>query len=468
MKYYWSWDPFLSTLGYTFNTSTQTWTNTRTGESGNFTNGLIETKQNPAFKGIFDLAHDHGVKVLASIGGWSMSKHFDEVAADAGKRARFIKDIKKLINLGFDGIDVDWEYPGRTGMNFTGTQADFNNYSMLMEEIREAVGPNKLVSGCFNAIVKPNEFDWKRLDKVMDYFNMMTYDLNGGWSDKAGHNAPLFDYPNQEFEGLSLAATVDSLRKRGVNMKKVNLGGAFYGKGVICNGPAGVNVTTVKKPITIQPDGPILSAGDFDNFKVDVWDATPNYSYIVKYANAAQGWTEKWDNNAMVPYKTKGNYFLSYDNEKSVACKAQFIKDNDLAGIIVWQVYGDLIGLDAGCTTDKMPYCSGATSPLINEINRVFASSTKTCQYTSSISNNLLLNHSITLSPVPSTGKIQVLLGKLAVQTEISVYNMMGEEVHTCHIEKDAIIDLSYLKRGMYVLYTHSQIGQGYSKFILE
>ncbi len=112
VQYYWNWDPFLSTLGYTFNSSTQMWTNTNTGETGSFANGLIETKQNAAFKGIFEIAHSHGVKVMASIGGWSMCKHFKEVAADATKKAKFIADVKKLIKMGFDGIDIDWEYPG--------------------------------------------------------------------------------------------------------------------------------------------------------------------------------------------------------------------------------------------------------------------------------------------------------------------------------------------------------------------
>ena len=54
------------------------------------------------------------------------------------------------------------------------------------------------------------------------------------------------------------------------------------------------------------------------------------------------GWVRKWDNEAKVPYLTKGNFFLSYDDEESIGIKAQFINDNNLGGTIIWTVYGDL------------------------------------------------------------------------------------------------------------------------------
>ncbi len=350
------------------------WTNVNTGESGAFP--LAVPRQGGA-KGLLDLAHENGVKVMASIGGWSMCKHYPEMAADPAKRQRFVNDCKTLIAKGFDGIDLDWEYPGSEGMNFTGTPADFTNFAVLIEEIRAAIGPGKLITSCFTASPAKltNSFDWPRVSRTLDYFNMMTYDYNGGWSNKAGHNSPLYDYPGAEVAGFSVDATANAAVAAGIPRAKLNLGVGFYGRGVVTNGPAALNAATVKRPETVQPDGAVNTCADFTNWPRDVWDGTPNYSAIA--ANTAD-WTEHWDDNAKVPYKTKGNFFLSYDNERSVAAKAQYVKDRNLGGVIIWHAAGDWLNLAANVVPKgpKLVYCPDTRAPLVNKINETFASGT--------------------------------------------------------------------------------------------
>jgi chitinase len=349
------------------------WKNVNTNETGSFPLNIHKQGGAP---GILELAHQKGVKVLASVGGWSMCKHYPEVAADATKRAKFVADCVKLINMGFDGIDFDWEYPNDAGMNIEHySAADYTNFAILLEQVRAAIGSSKLMTSCFSASTsKLQGFDWPRLSNTLNYLNMMTYDYNGGWSNKAGHNSPLYDYPGAEYSNYSIHATVQGLRQLGVNLSKVNIGAPFYGRGVITAAAATLNGTTVKRAETVQPDGPIQTSADYTNWAKDLWDGTPNYAIIQLSTGAGSGWTDYWDDNAKVPYKTKGNYFLSYDNERSVGEKAQYIKDNGLAGVIIWQVYGDMTNMTSSTVPKgKLIYCPNTTNPLVNKINAVFA-----------------------------------------------------------------------------------------------
>ncbi|WP_158250355.1 glycosyl hydrolase family 18 protein [Aquimarina sp. I32.4] len=370
-KEFWGWDEKLRALGYEPHPegAYKGWVKTATGEQGTWP--LEEYLEASMLK----IAHENGVKVMASIGGWSMCKHFPEMAADVTKRARFVADCKKLIDeYGFDGIDLDWEYPGPfDGMNFTGSVADYKNFTTLVKEIRAAIGPNKLITAAMSASPsKLGGLEWAELDKYMDYYNMMTYDFNGGWSNKAGHNSPLYDYPEAEYQDFSLDATYKKLAALNVNLSKVNLGVAFYGRAVTTEGSPTLGGKTKKTPQVFAVDGPVDSASDLVNFK-DM-EGTPYYTTILKEL-ASGNWTENWDDTAKVPYLTHktSNSFLSYDNERSLSLKAEYIKNKKLAGCIVWEVFSDFVVGPETKKIGKYPYCPATKAPLANVINKAFA-----------------------------------------------------------------------------------------------
>ena len=69
--------------------------------------------QHDTSKGIIELAHQVNVEVMPSIGGWTLSDNFPGIAASAAKRQNFARQCAELIRAyDFDGIDIDWEYPG--------------------------------------------------------------------------------------------------------------------------------------------------------------------------------------------------------------------------------------------------------------------------------------------------------------------------------------------------------------------
>jgi chitinase len=325
--------------------------------------------------GLLALAHAKGVKVMASIGGWSMCKHFPATAADPTMRARFVNDCRRLMTIGFDGIDFDWEYPGPfAGMNFTGSSADYTNFVLLIQQVRAAIGTNKEISLCLSATpAKLNGFDWSALVAAVDSVNLMTYDFEGGWASTAGHNAPLYPYPNEEGGPQAASLCVADLIARGVPRSKIAMGVPFYGRGVVCSNAAALNGGTVLTSTFVQPDGPIISCADFVNWPTSVWAGTPNYSYL---RTNTPGWTRFWDPIAQVPYLTSGVYFLSYDDSHSVGLKAQYARNQNLGGVIIWNAFGDLIPGTLRTTSGdsgKLPFSPVNGAPLVNVLNSVLA-----------------------------------------------------------------------------------------------
>jgi GH18 family chitinase len=141
------------------------------------------------------LAHRHGVRVVLSLGGWEDSGNFPAVAARAESRTRFAHSCIELIReFNFDGIDIDWEFPGYADHN--GTPDDREYFILLLRELRDSLNtwPRHLL---LTAAVPAGRatgggLDIAAMDELLDFFNIMTYDFYGPWDPRANHNAPLY------------------------------------------------------------------------------------------------------------------------------------------------------------------------------------------------------------------------------------------------------------------------------------
>ena len=200
------------------------------------------------------------LKVVVSIGGWSYSKFFSDVAATDASRKKFVSSCINMYIKGnlpvlstspaggagaaahvFDGIDIDWEYPaspnGNVGNHFSAQ--DTANYTALLAEFRaelDALGQHYSLSAAVPA--GPNEIANIQVGSIasyLDFADLMAYDYHGAFETKGPTNAqaPLFDSPNSPSAGkqLTIDASVNNWLNRGFPAGKLNLGVAFYGRG---------------------------------------------------------------------------------------------------------------------------------------------------------------------------------------------------------------------------------------------
>lgn len=181
------------------------------------------------------------MEVYPSIGGWTLSDPFSELAASAESRKRFAENCVKLIDTyDFDGIDIDWEYPGY--IDHSGRPEDTINYNLFLQEIRTALDvlgeKNNRFYGLTAALpCGPDLIKNIQIDVVSDILtelNLMTYDFHGSWNEKTGANAPLYDMTGSpEF---SVHGCVENWKEGGGDPDQINIGLPFYGRSFAGNG----------------------------------------------------------------------------------------------------------------------------------------------------------------------------------------------------------------------------------------
>ena len=246
------------------------------------------------------------LKVLLMIGGWGEhADGFSEMAKSAEKRKEFCESCKAHIDTyGFDGIDIDWEYPGGGPSSNGQSKDDPANFVIVLKELRQTIGDTKIISYASSSSAK--YMNWKDAMKYLDYVNVMTYDM--GKPPK--HNSPL--QSSSTFSQTGCKESVDLHVKAGVPKSRMNLGVPFYGHGI----------------------EPYASDVKYNQMKDILGATTGNY---------AGKNIRKWDDTAKVPYLTDadGKIYLSYDDPESVAAKGKFVVDNGIGGAMFWEYRHD-------------------------------------------------------------------------------------------------------------------------------
>ncbi|MCD4783403.1 MAG: cellulose binding domain-containing protein [Candidatus Eremiobacteraeota bacterium] len=310
----------------------QTWDQSARGEAGN----LGRLKQLKAL-------YPH-IKTQMSIGGWTLSYNFPDIARTQEARQTFVSScVAMMTKYDFDGIDIDWEYPGA---------ADKVNCTLLMQEFRTQLDEQGQIDGkqYLLSMAGPAGHDKlanMELDKLansLDFLNIMTYDFHGGWDSSTNHHSPLYLNPNDPInpidrEYLNNDWTINYYINAGMPPEKLSMGIPFYGR-------AWEEVSDVNNGLFQA--GPSLPntgiSGNWEPGYIDYWGIQELLSDTANY-------TVYRDEHAKVPWvygknltssKTNGGMFVTFEDPISVTNKMKYLKDNNLGGVMFWELSGDV------------------------------------------------------------------------------------------------------------------------------
>lgn len=267
-------------------------------------------------------AHEAGVQMLISLGGWGWDRQFAAIVADPSAEDRYVEAVLKLVDeADYDGLDLDWEYPD-TEAEVVGFERLTRRLRAGLDAIAEAKGRPMLLT--MAASSNPGTLKWLRTEfllETMDWVNVMTYDMAGDWTDYAGHHSPLFASSKQP--GGPRRSTEAVMRylveERGLPADRLAVGIPLYGRGFAVSEPY---ASTENAPDVRIPQG--------------------GYANLQRLRDE-EGWTRSWDDETKNPWliAPDRSIVIGYDDAESVALKAEWAMEQGFRGVFFWQVRAD-------------------------------------------------------------------------------------------------------------------------------
>ncbi|GAA2362848.1 glycosyl hydrolase family 18 protein [Dactylosporangium salmoneum] len=344
------------------------------------------------------------LKILVSIGGWTYSKYFSDVAATDASRKKLVSSCVDMFIKGnlpvqggyggagtaagiFDGIDVDWEYPG--GGGHTGNHASANdkqNFTLLLAELRSQLDAYGAANGgkkMYLTAAMPagqDKIKYVETDKIgqyLDYANVMTYDMHGAWdaTGPTNHQSPIYESPSDPMNPVPPGTekyTVDNAVKAwttgssaygipgGFPAAKLTVGVPLYYRGWtgVTAGSSHGLYSTASGPSSARPltqQAGVAAYKELTGF-VD----NPSYTY--------------WDPVTLSSYFYNGTEFFSGETKQSIKAKIDYAHckglggamvyalSNDPSAVLVNEIVTDVSGSAAACPTSS-PTPTGSTGP---------------------------------------------------------------------------------------------------------
>jgi len=278
------------------------------------------------------------LKAILAIGGWNeKSKQYSEMAESAAHRQTFIDSVIEFLpKFGFDGLDLDWEYPTLRG----GGPNDKENFAILIKEMVPAMkAAGLIVTAAVGAGFDKIDvaYDVPVMSEHLEYISVMTYDFFGCWDKWTHHNAPLYAHPNTQ-ENVTNYNTDYGIAywiEKGADPQKLTIGLPLYGRGFQLLHPdndTGVHAASkdcgIAGPFTRQKG--ILGWNEIcDMQRAGGWDIVSDDEYLQAPYGMFKNYGEKKDQ------------WYSYDDTASLRKKVQLANKYNLLGGMVWSVETD-------------------------------------------------------------------------------------------------------------------------------
>jgi len=281
------------------------------------------------------------IRVVISIGGWNDSARFSDAALPAN-RAKFVASCVNMFIKGqfaagivdtgvFDGIDIDWEYPGACGATCNWRADDTDNFTALLREFRNQLVEASLGRDLLLTVGTPaakslhDKIQLSAVAGIVDWMNVMAYDFHGSWepSGPTNHHANLYKgLADPSVPNFSADGTVQEYFSGAVPANKIALGLPFYGRGW-ARVPEGNNHGLYQSAGSIPRGTYERGIEDYKTLK-------------------SKGYLEFWDNDAAkAGWLYNGSLFWTFDSPRAVTEKIRYVCMNRLKGVMFWELSGD-------------------------------------------------------------------------------------------------------------------------------
>jgi chitinase len=261
------------------------------------------------------------LKVILSMGGWGGCRTCPDVFASDSGRREFAASTRELSDFFHtDGIDLDWEYPALENVpGYPYTPEDKDHFTETIRLLRKTLGRKAEISFAAGGFTKYLEtsIDWQQVAPLVNYVNIMTYDLVGGYSTRTGHHTPLYSTPDQIESTDHAVRWLDSI---GLPPRKLVIGMAFYARIY--------QVDENKGNGLYQP-------GHF-------WRGV-SYRDQATVLSPDSGFVYHWDSTARAPYlfNEQRRQFVTLDDTVSIRLKTEYAIRKGLGGVMFWQLADD-------------------------------------------------------------------------------------------------------------------------------